>query len=278
MKRCWTSSRAVSGNYRIQWNRRPMLLDNKSTIVTGGASGVGKAIAERFAAEGARVTVADINEQGVADVVESIRSRGGVALPFVLDVSDSGQVNKMIEMGAERHTGLDVMVNSAAIAQVQKVLDTTIDDWNALLAINLTGVFLCAQAAARLMQARGGGGRIINISSVNGQRAITGRGVYSVAKGGVEMLTKIMAAELGESGITVNSIAPAPVDTPMIKKMHSESTRAEWHRVLPIKRYAQPGEVAHAAVFLASDESGYITGHTLNVDGGFNAAGLLLDL
>jgi len=255
-----------------------MHLENKSTIVTGGASGVGKSIVERFAREGARVTVADINEQGVEQVVASIRSEGGIAIPFVLDVSDPDEVNAMIDAVADQHSGLDVIVNSAAIARLQKVLDITIDNWNELLAINLTGVFLCAQAAARFMQSHGGGGRIINISSVNGQRAITGRGTYTVAKGGVEMLTKIMAAELGEYGITVNSIAPAPVDTPMIKKMHDATTRAQWHRVLPIKRYAQPEEVAHAAVFLASDESGYITGHTLNVDGGFNAAGLLLDL
>lgn len=255
-----------------------MHLENKSTIVTGGASGVGKSIVERFAREGARVTVADINEQGVEQVVASIRSEGGIAIPFVLDVSDPDEVNAMIDAVADQHSGLDVIVNSAAIARLQKVLDITIDNWNELLAINLTGVFLCAQAAARFMQSHGGGGRIINISSVNGQRAITGRGTYTVAKGGVEMLTKIMAAELGEYGITVNSIAPAPVDTPMIKKMHDATTRAQWHRVLPIKRYAQPEEVAHAAVFLASDESAYITGHTLNVDGGFNAAGLLLDL
>jgi NAD(P)-dependent dehydrogenase (short-subunit alcohol dehydrogenase family) len=253
-----------------------MQLENKSTIVTGGASGVGKAIAERFAREGARVTVADINEQGVGQVVESIQSRRGMATPFVLDISIPDEVNAMIETAAEQHARLDVIVNSAAIARVQKVLDITIENWNELLAINLTGVFLCAQAAARFMQVHGGGGRIINISSVNGQRAITGRGTYSVAKGGVEMLSRIMAAELGDYGITVNSIAPAPVDTPMIKKMHDATTRAQWHRVLPIKRYAQPGEVAHAAVFLASDESAYITGHTLNVDGGFNAAGLLL--
>lgn len=255
-----------------------MQLENKSAIVTGAASGVGRAIAERYSREGAKVVVADINEAGVDDTVRSIRTQGGEAVPVVLDVSDPDQVNAMIGFSLEQHGGPDIIVNSAAIARVQGFLDITLEHWNELLAINLTGVFLCAQAAARSMKERGRGGRIINISSVNGQRAITGRGVYSVAKGGLEMLTRIMAAELGEFDITVNNIAPAPVDTPMIKKMHTESTRAEWHRVLPIKRYARPEEVAHAAVFLAADDSGYVTGHTLNVDGGFNAAGLLLEL
>ncbi len=255
-----------------------MQLKNKSTIVTGGASGVGRAIAQRYAREGAKVVVADINEQGIDETVQNIRSHGGEATSAVLDVSNPDDVNAMIDSASGRHGGLDVIVNSAAIARVQRFLDITIENWNELLAINLTGVFLCAQAAARSMKEQGGGGRIINISSVNGQRAITGRGAYSVAKGGLEMLTRIMAAELGEFSITVNSIAPAPVDTPMIKKMHTESTRAEWHRVLPVKRYARPEEVAHAAVFLAADDSSYITGHTLNVDGGFNASGLLLDL
>jgi 3-oxoacyl-[acyl-carrier protein] reductase len=255
-----------------------MQLENKSAIVTGAASGVGRAIAQRYAHEGARVVVADINKEGVEDTVQSISSQSGEAVPFVLDVSDPAQVDAMIDTARAHQGGLDIIVNSAAIARVQSFLDITLENWNELLAINLTGVFLCAQAAARCMRDQGKGGRVINISSVNGQRAITGRGVYSVAKGGLEMLTRIMAAELGEFDITANSIAPAPVDTPMIKKMHTETTRAEWHRVLPVKRYARPEEVAHAAVFLAADDSGYITGHTLNVDGGFNAAGLLLDL
>ena len=255
-----------------------MQLENKSTIVTGGASGVGRAIAERFATEGARVVLADVNDAGLQETAAAIEASGGTALPIKVDVSDPVAVNEMIEQTVNGHDRLDIIVNSAAIPRVQKVLDITLEDWNELLSINLTGVFLCAQAAARRMCEQGGGGRIINISSVNGQRAVTGRGAYTVAKGGVEMLTRIMAAELGEFGITVNSIAPAPVDTPMMKKMHTPTTRKDWHRVLPIKRYAQPEEVAHAAVFLASDESGYVTGHTLNVDGGFNATGLLLDI
>ena len=255
-----------------------MQLENKSAVVTGGASGVGKAIAERFAREGARLVVADINEAGLADTTKAIEAEGGEATTIVVDVSNPAEVTAMVDQIVTDNGGLDIIVNSAAIARVQKFLDITMDNWNELLAINLTGVFLCAQTAAKAMLAQGRGGRIINISSVNGQRAITGRGAYTVAKGGVEMLTKIMAAELGESNITVNSIAPAPVDTPMIKKMHTQATREDWYRVLPIKRYADPEEVAHAAVFLASDGSGYITGHTLNVDGGFNATGLLLDL
>lgn len=255
-----------------------MQLENRSAIVTGGASGVGQAIAQRFAAEGARVAVVDINAEGAADTANSIQDAGGRALPLVADVSKPDEVDAMIEQVAAWGGSLDVIVNSAAIARVKKFVDITLAEWNELLAINLTGVFLCAQAAARQMVADGGGGRIINISSVNGSRAITGRGAYAVAKGGIEMLTRIMAAELGESGITVNNIAPAPVDTPMIKKMHTQTTRADWHRVLPIKRYAQPSEIAHAAVFLAAQESGYITGHTLNVDGGFCASGLLLEL
>ena len=254
-----------------------MQLQGKSAVVTGGASGVGKAVAERFAAEGAAVTIADRNIADDATLAETLTKGGADAQALEIDVAEPASVETMIEGAVSAFGGVDIIVNSAAIARVEKVVDISFESWNEVLSINLSGVFLCAQAAARHMKEHGGG-RIINMSSVNGQRAVTGRGAYAVAKGGIEMLTRIMAAELGENGITVNSIAPAPVDTPMILKMHTETTRADWYRTLPIKRYAKPEEVAGAALFLASSDAAYVSGHTLNVDGGFNAAGLLLDL
>ena len=254
-----------------------MQLQGKSAIVTGGASGVGRAIAQRFFAEGAAVTIADRNFTDGTTLAEALSKEGAPAQALETDVADPVSVDTMINAAVSAHGAVDIIVNSAAIARVEKVVDISFESWNEVLSINLGGVFLCAQAAARYMQDHGGG-RIINMSSVNGQRAVTGRGAYTVAKGGIEMLTRIMAAELGEHGITVNSIAPAPVDTPMILKMHTETTRADWYRTLPIKRYAKPEEVAGAALFLASADAAYVNGHTLNVDGGFNAAGLLLDL
>lgn len=254
-----------------------MRFKEKSVIVTGGASGIGRAIAEQFAQEGARVVVADINRESTQDTVEAISARGGYALPVNVDVSNPKSVQDMVDTTVAANGRLDVIVNSAAIPSVSKIIDLSFDTWNKVLNINLTGTFLCAQAAARCMVGAGGG-RIVNLASVNGQRAITGRGAYTAAKGGVIMLTKIMAAELGPEDITVNAIAPGPVDTPMVQEMHTASTREAWYRALPIKRYAKPQEVAAATLFLASDEACYITGHVLNVDGGFDATGLLFEL
>jgi len=254
-----------------------MRFKEKSVIVTGGASGIGRAIAEQFAQEGATVIVADIDRESTQDTVEAISARGGRALPVNVDVSNPRSVQEMIDTTVDANGRLDVIVNSAAVPSVSKIIDISFETWNKVLNINLTGTFLCAQAAARCM-VDAGGGRIINLASVNGQRAITGRGAYTAAKGGVIMLTKIMAAELGPENITVNAVAPGPVDTPMVKEMHTASTREAWYRALPIKRYAQPGEVANATLFLASSEAGYITGHILNVDGGFDATGLLFEL
>ncbi|MDH3670899.1 MAG: SDR family oxidoreductase [Gammaproteobacteria bacterium] len=254
-----------------------MRFKEKSVIVTGGASGIGRAIAEQFAQEGATVVVADINRESTQDAVEAISARGGRALPVNVDVSNPKSVQEMVDTTVDANGRLDIIVNSAAVPSVSKIIDISFETWNKVININLTGTFLCAQAAARCM-VDAGSGRIINLASVNGQRAITGRGAYTAAKGGVIMLTRIMAAELGPENITVNAIAPGPVDTAMVEEMHTAATREAWYRALPIKRYAKPQEVADATLFLASDEARYITGHVLNVDGGFDATGLLFEL
>ena len=255
-----------------------MRLENKTAVITGGGSGIGKAIGERFAAEGAAVVLADVKAETAREAAAGIEAAGGRALAVTVDVRAPESVEAMFAAAEEAFGGLDILVNSAAIPQVCPILEMDLADWQKVIDINLTGTFIAAQAAGRRMVKAGKGGRIINLSSVNGQRAITGRGAYTAAKGGVTLLTLIMAAELGPQEITVNAIAPGPVDTPMVLKMHDEATRKAWHDHIPARRYARPEEVAAAALYLASDEAAYINGHILNVDGGFNASGMLFDL
>nr|WP_254704021.1 SDR family NAD(P)-dependent oxidoreductase [Roseovarius sp. THAF9] len=168
-----------------------------------------------------------------------------------------------------------MLVASAAIVKTNAILDFDPEDWRRIIDVNLTGAFHCCQLAGRQMLEKGWG-RIITVSSVNGQIANTGRGAYSCTKGGVGMLTRLLATELGDKGITANAVAPVPVDTPMVLQVHGPKDRAAWEAQIPAKRYAKPEEVASAIKFLASDDAGYINGHILNVDGGFMASGVLI--
>ncbi len=249
-----------------------MRFQGKIALVTGGARGIGLAIARAFAAEGATPVIADINAQGAQDALTTLNAPDGLAL--AVDVADQASVNAMVAAIVGRFGRLDILVNNAGIGGNTPFLDITLEEWNRTIAINLTGAFLVAQACAREM-AKHRSGKIVNIASLSGQRGGHGRAAYGSAKAGLELLTKVMAVELAEFGINVNNIAPGAIETEMAKFAHDEATRAAYGYLIPMTRYGTPEEIADAAVFLCSDEARYVHGHTLNVDGGFLAAGLM---
>ena len=237
--------------------------------------GIGAACAQGFLEAGAEVTISDANKDTLDAQAAAFTTQGFSVETVTLDVTDREHVEAVFEDFAPRG-GVDILVTSAAIVKVAPILEFPIEDWERILATNLTGVFHCCQCAGRQM-IKGGFGRIINISSVNGQVANSGRGAYSCSKGGVDSLTRLLAAELGKYGVTANAVAPTPVDTPMILQVHGPQDRQLWYDQLPIKRYAKPQEVADSVAFLASDSAAFINGHILNIDGGFMASGILLD-
>jgi 3-oxoacyl-[acyl-carrier protein] reductase len=249
-----------------------MELANKTAIVTGGGRGIGRAIAQRMAAEGARMVIADIRRENAESAAREIQAHS-----IEVDVTNPAAVASMIEEVSRLYGRLDSIVNAAGVGLTKLLVDTTLEEWNRVIQVNLTGVFLCSQAAARVM-IRQGGGTIINIASLSGQRGGTGRAAYGASKAGVTALTKVMAVELAQYRITVNEIAPGPVNTEMTAVTHNEATRQAYYHLIPMRRYAERGEIADAAVFLASDKARFINGHTLNVDGGFAAAGLMFEL
>jgi NAD(P)-dependent dehydrogenase (short-subunit alcohol dehydrogenase family) len=249
-----------------------MRLQGKIALVTGGARGIGFAIAKALAAQGSIPVIADINEQGARDAVAALQGSEGLALG--VNVAEQASITAMIEAIIARYGRLDILVNNAGIGGNTPFLDIKLEEWSRTIAINLTGAFLVAQACAREM-AKQQSGKIINIVSLSGQRGGHGRAAYGSAKAGLELLTKVMAVELAEFGINVNAIAPGAIETEMAKFAHDQATRAAYNYLIPMWRYGTPEEIADAAVFLCSDESRYIHGHTLNVDGGFRTAGLM---
>jgi 3-oxoacyl-[acyl-carrier protein] reductase len=200
-----------------------MRLKGKVALVTGAARGIGLAVAKAMAAEGAVPVIADINEGGARDALSTLGHAEGLALG--VDVADEASVAAMIEAITARYGRLDILVNNAGIGGNTPFLDLKLAEWNRTMAINLTGAFLVAQASARIM-VKGGGGKIVNIVSVSGQRGGHGRAAYGAAKAGLELLTKVMAVELAEHGINVNSIAPGAIETEMAKFAHDAATRA----------------------------------------------------
>jgi len=248
-----------------------MRLRDRVAVITGGALGIGRATAQLFAEEGAAVVLADVQAEA-AEVAREISDRGGRAIALTADVGDAGQVQALVDRVVKEFGRIDVMFANAGIAHSAPFLEHPEAQWHRVLRVNLTGVFLCCQAAARQMVGQGGG-RIIVTASINGFRGVENLVGYNVAKAGVIELTKTMAVELAKHRIAVNAIAPAQIDTRLTRGL-PESARSRRTARIPMGRFGEPEEVARAALFLASDDASFVTGHTLAVDGGYLAGGL----
>jgi NAD(P)-dependent dehydrogenase (short-subunit alcohol dehydrogenase family) len=252
-----------------------MRLKGEVALITGAARGIGKGIATRFAAEGAQVVLSDIDGDEAARAAADIAEAGGNARAVRLDVTSPDDIAAVID-GVNRDMGrLNILVNNAGVTDRVPFLSMTLEFWERVLRINLTGAMLCSQVAARAM-IRAGGGRIINVASISGQRGGSERAAYGASKAGLINLTAVMALELAPHNITVNAIAPGPTDVGRAVLGNPAQARASLSR-MAIKRSALPAEIAVAAVFLAERENTMVTGHVLNVDGGFNATGIVYD-
>jgi NAD(P)-dependent dehydrogenase (short-subunit alcohol dehydrogenase family) len=245
-------------------------------IVTGAARGIGFEIARQLLERGAAVQMADIDSDSLAQGAGQLRE----AFPdapigtFPVDVTRKAQVEELVANTVQTLGGLDLLAHSAGVGLEKDFLETTDEEWRRVIDIDLTGSFLCNQAAARVM-VENGYGRIVNLASTAGVRGGTGRAAYGAAKGGIITLTRVMAVELATRGVTVNALAPGAIETELVAKMHSPETRVAYTKAIPADRYGTPEETASAAIYLLSEEARYITGHILAVDGGFLAAGVM---
>jgi len=249
-----------------------MRFDHKCALVTGGGSGIGRAVCLAFACEGADIGVADVSPEGAEATAQAVRKSGRKAIPLRVDVTDPASVQAMVNQAVGTLGRIDMLVNSAGVREIVPFLQLPFAEWQRVIATNLTGTFLCSQAVAQHLVAQGRGGKIVNLASVAGLMAVPNRAAYVSSKHAVVGLTKEMAMELADKNIQVNAVAPGVVETAMTAAYFDKpEIVASLNKVHPAGRWAQPEEIAGLILFLASPEADFITGATFPIDGGFAA-------
>ena len=248
-----------------------MRLENKVAIVTGGGVGIGRATALLFSREGARVVICDYKREAGDETVRAIDRSGGTVLFVEADVSQPDQVTSLVDAALQKYGGVDILFNNAGVVFFGTVLDTDLETWNRVMSINLGGTYLCSKAVLPHMIARGGGSIINMTSSTGAHDAAPNAAAYVASKGGVALLTKCMAIDHAKDNVRVNAIAPGPTDTNMLRDNLSGEKLAALRNTIPMDRLGKPDELARVALFLASDESSFMTGAIVAVDGGQTA-------
>lgn len=250
-------------------------LEGRVAVITGGGGGIGRAIAESYTAEGAKVVLVDKSGGAAESAAAFINDSGGIAYALEIDVTAPDAPESITTQVISRFGALHILVNNAGGSIACPFVDTSLELWDRMMDVNLRACFRLAQAAAKSMISQPGG-RIINIASHSGLRGSPGHAAYAAAKGGLIALTRVMSTELGPHGVTVNAIAPGPIDVPRTTGPEKSARRDAWKRATALKRSGTPTEVAWAALFLAAPEAAYVTGQVVSVDGGFTSAGLMV--
>jgi NAD(P)-dependent dehydrogenase (short-subunit alcohol dehydrogenase family) len=249
--------------------------DGKSVVVTGAGTGIGRAIAVAFGAEGARVAIAARTEARLQETADLVRKAGGTALVVRTDVGFAAEVEHLVQSAVGEFGGIDVFVNNAGIVRTGPIVEVSEEDWDLVLRTNLKSIFLCSKAAARQMIAQGRGGRIINVSSIHAVLSEPNCGPYTASKGGMEAFSRTLATELAPHKITVNCIRPGATWSALTEPLYTPEILAALAQRIPLKEVAQPEWIAAGVLYFASDAARYSTGTTLDIDGGYIMDGSL---